>query len=114
MRFRQYFGGLSLLAFLRQYADAIVRESFNEPRMNDVETIRAQAAPAVPGETGACFAPRRHAFRDLCVHGKTESAEKENVAFLQIVIAEPNIGCICIVFGPAVRINEQRPNVLNA
>lgn len=44
MRFRQYFGGLSLLAFLRQYADAIVRESFNEPRMNDVETIRAQAA----------------------------------------------------------------------
>ena len=46
MRFRQYFGGLSLLAFLRQYADAIVRESFNEPRMNDVETIRAQAAPA--------------------------------------------------------------------
>ena len=78
----------SNLRFLGQDAQAVFRQVFEEPGVDDVEAvIRVAFGPAVPGKSPRLIALRSDEFRDFGFDGEAEGLEAKSRNVGQIALS---------------------------
>ena len=93
-----------------QDAQAVFRQVFEEPGVDDVEAvIRVAFGPAVPGKSPRLIALRSDEFRDFGFDGEAEGLEAKSriggkLRALRVV--EFDVGYIVIVRRPDRRVNQ--------